>query len=152
MSKRVLALIGVTMTAAVLATGARAEELVKYTIDKKGYTIPQSLTGKPGDPVKGREVAIDRRKGNCLSCHKMPVPEQPFHGAIGPPLTGVGARYSAEQLRLRIVDAKMFNPHTIMPSFYKVDGFHRPLEKFAGKPILSAQEVEDVIAYLGTIK
>ena len=100
----------------------------------------------------GKQLAMARSKGNCLACHQMPIPEQPFHGAIAPPLMGVGARYTPAQLRLRLVDAKMFNPRTIMPSFYKVEGIHQPLKKFAGKPILTAQEVEDVIAYLGTIK
>ena len=81
----------------------------------------------------------------------MPV-DEPFHGRIAPPLVGVGARYTEGQLRMRVVDPKVFNPMTAMPSFYKVKGMHRPLPEFEGKPILTAQEVEDVVAYLTTLK
>ena len=103
--------------------------------------------------MNGKQVAVDRRKGNCLACHQMPIPEQSVPRGHRPAADGRGrALLTPEQLRLRLVDAKAFNPRTIMPSFYKVDGVHRPLDKFAGKPILTAQEVEDVIAYLGTIK
>lgn len=146
-ARAVLALAGIMLTA-----GAGADDLVKYTVDTKNQAIHESLTGKPGDPANGKKVAIDRRKGNCLACHEMPIPEQPFHGAIAPPLTGIGARLDADRLRLRLVNAKAFNPRTIMPSFYKVDDRHRVLDKFQGKPILTAQEIEDVIAYLETIK
>jgi sulfur-oxidizing protein SoxX len=152
MTTRVFGKMVLIVVGAMLAASVGAEGLVKYTVDTKKMEIADSLTGKPGDPENGKAVAIDRRKGNCLACHQMPIPEQAFHGAIAPPLMGVGARYTPAQLRLRVVDAKMFNPRTIMPGFYKVDGIHRPLEKFEGKPILSAQEVEDVIAYLETIK
>lgn len=152
MTKRVFGRVVVVMVSAMLTVSAGAEGLAKYTVDTKNLSIAQSLTAKPGNPENGKKVAIDRKKGNCLACHQMPIPEQSFHGSIGPPLMGVGARYSPEQLRLRIVDPKMFNPRTIMPSFYKVDGINRPLKKFKDKPILTAQEVEDVIAYLGTIR
>ena len=117
-----------------------------------GESVPKSLTGKAGDPVAGRETAIGRKKGNCLACHVLPIPEQAFHGEVGPDLSDVGSRMSAGEMRLRIVDPKVSNDETIMPSFYKTDGFHRVLEKFQGKTILSAQEVEDVIAYLMTLK
>jgi sulfur-oxidizing protein SoxX len=152
MAKHVFGKVVVVMVSAMLAASAGAEGLARYTVDTSNLAIQKSLTGKAGDPANGKKVAISRKKGNCLACHRMPIPEQSFHGAIGPPLTGVGARYTPAQLRLRMVDAKVFNPRTIMPSFYKVDDYHRPLKKFAGKPILTAQEVEDVIAYLGTIK
>jgi sulfur-oxidizing protein SoxX len=140
----------------VLLTGcgttATAAKDAKFTVDRNDFSIRQSLTGKPGDPDNGRKVAINRKKGNCLACHTMPVPEQPFHGRIGPPLTGIGARYTPEQLRLRVVNPKVVNPNTIMPSFYKTDGYNRPLKKFADGTILSAQEVEDVVAYLTTLR
>lgn len=128
-----------------------AQELVKYTVNG-GTSIPQSLTGKPGDPAAGREVAINRRQGNCLACHEMPIPEQPFHGEVGPDLNGVASRYTEGELRLRVVDPKAINPDTIMPSFYKADGFHRVMKNFQGKTVLTAQQVEDVIAYLMTLK
>ena len=115
-------------------------------------SIPESLTGKPGDPAKGRQVAINRKLGNCLACHKMPIPEQQFHGEVGPDLNGVGSRYKVGELRLRVVNSKILNEGTIMPAFYRSDGYHRVLKNFKGKTIISAQEVEDVIAYLVTLK
>lgn len=152
MMKRPFAKVVVAVACAMLAGTVAAEELVMYTVDTSDYSIPEPLTAKPGDPVAGRTTAVDRKRGNCLACHTMPVPEQPFHGLIAPPLASVGARYDAGQLRLRVVDPKVINPNTPMPSFYKVEGIHRPSKKFAGKPILEAQEVEDVVAYLQTLK
>jgi sulfur-oxidizing protein SoxX len=119
---------------------------------KDGESIPRSLTGVAGDPAAGRAVAIDRKKGNCLACHVLPIPEQSFHGEIGPDLSDVASRLSEGELRLRVVDPKVVNDDTIMPSFYKVDGFHRVLKKFEGKTVLGPQDVEDVIAYLMTLK
>jgi len=142
---------GLLAAVAAMPAGVGAEELAKFTI-KDGESIPQSLTGQPGDSINGRKVAINRKKGNCLACHVMPVPEQPFHGAVGPALSGVGSRYDAGELRLRIVNPKYANPDSIMPSFYKADGFHRVLKGFEGRSMLSAQEVEDVVAYLVTLK
>ena len=152
MMKRPFAKVVVAVACAVLAGTAAADELVKYTVDKDNYSIPEPLTATAGDAAKGRAAAIDRKRGNCLACHTMPVPEQPFHGLIAPPLASVGARYDAGQLRLRVVDPKALNPNTPMPSFYKDDGIFRPSKQFAGKPILSAQEVEDVVAYLLTLQ
>ena len=115
--------------------------------------IPASLTGKPGDPANGRKIAIDRRKGNCLACPVISaIPEQQFHGNIGPSLDGIGAIYSEAELRLRVVNPKVLNPDTMMPSFYRTTGFHRVQKKWEGKTIISAQEVEDVIAFLKTLK
>ncbi len=142
-------------TALVFASGAALADGVKdvsTTYKVVDDTIPQSLTGKPGDPVKGRKIAINRKKGNCLACHQMPIPEQPFHGEISPDLSGVAERYTAAEIRMRIVDPKVLNEDTIMPSFYRNNGFHRVLKKFQGKTMLSAQEVEDVLAYLMTLK
>ena len=146
------AISAVALCAAMGMVGtASAETLITYTI-VDDFSIPKSLTGTAGDPVKGREVAINRRLGNCLACHVMPIPEQPFHGETGPTLFGVADRYSEGELRLRVVDSKAINPYTMMPAFYRVEGFHRVAERFAGKPILTAQEVEDVVAYLMTLK
>jgi sulfur-oxidizing protein SoxX len=130
--------------------GADAAELVRYKIVGEG--IPKSLTGKPGDAKKGRKLAINRKKGNCLACHKMPIPEQAFHGEVGPDLKGVAGRYSEAQLRLRVVNPKKANPDTIMPAFYRNTGFHRVMKKFKGKTIIGAQDVEDIVAYLKTLK
>jgi len=82
----------------------------------------------------------------------MPIPEQQFHGNLGPSLVGVGERYDEGELRLRVVDAKVVNPDTTMPAFYRSSGLHRVLKKFQGKTILAAQDVEDIVAYLTTLK
>jgi sulfur-oxidizing protein SoxX len=105
-----------------------------------------------GDPANGRKIAINRKLGNCLACHVLPIPEQPFHGEVGPDLSGVGGNLSAGAIRLRIVNPKVVNPDTIMPAFYRNDGFERVLKKFQGKTMLSAQQVEDVVAYMMTLK
>ncbi|MDP6705896.1 MAG: sulfur oxidation c-type cytochrome SoxX [Alphaproteobacteria bacterium] len=133
------------------ALAGEAKQLVKYTVVDES-SIPKSLTGKTGDAKNGRKIAIHRKKGNCLACHEMPISEQPFHGQIGPDLKGVAERYSEGELRLRVVNPKIVNEASIMPSFYRNDGFHRVLKKFQGKTLLSAQEVEDVVAYLMTLK
>jgi len=130
---------------------AEGDTTVAYEVVDE-VSIPQNLTDQPGDPENGRAVAIHRKKGNCLACHIMPIPEQSFHGEIGPDLNGVASRYDAGELRLRIVNPKVLNPDTIMPAYYKNDGLHRVLKDFEGKTLLTAQEVEDVIAYLQTLK
>jgi sulfur-oxidizing protein SoxX len=135
----------------LLGAGAQAEELVMFEI-AGGESIDKSLTGQPGDPANGRKVAIDRKLGNCLACHVMPAPEQPFHGDVGPDLSETGGNLSEGQIRLRIVNSKVLNPDTIMPAFYRNDGFERVLKKFQGKTMLSAQQVEDVVAYVMTLK
>ena len=150
----VLPLIGAAVLAGasiLTPAGVTAEELVKFRI-ADGTSIPDSLTGSAGDPVKGREVAIHRQKGNCLACHTMPAPEQPYHGEVGPDLSDVGSRLSEGELRLRVVNPKYFNPNTIMPAFYRTEGLHMVAKKFQGKPMLTAEEVEDVVAYLMTLK
>ncbi|MBT3307002.1 MAG: sulfur oxidation c-type cytochrome SoxX [Alphaproteobacteria bacterium] len=114
--------------------------------------IAKSLTGKSGDAAKGRKLAINRKKGNCLACHVMPIPEQAFHGEIGPSLKGVASRLTEGQVRLRIVDPKYFNRDTIMPAFYKNTGFTRVMKKFKGKSMLSAAQIEDLVAYTMTLK
>jgi len=145
-----IAAMGVALSLAVIGNEAAAE-LVKYKV-VKGESIPKSLTAKPGDAKKGRSLAINRKKGNCLACHTLPIPEQPFHGNIGTDLNGVASRMSEGEMRLRIVDPKVVNPDTIMPSFYRTAGFHRVLKKWKGKTVIGAQDVEDIIAYLKTLK
>lgn len=144
------AAVGAVFSLAVMGD-APAAELMKYKVVDE-TSIPKSLTGKAGDAKKGRKLSINRKKGNCLACHVMPIPEQQFHGTIGPDLKGVAGRYEVGELRLRVVDPKVINEDTIMPSFYKNTGFHRVLKKFKGKSVLAAQEVEDIVAYLQTLK
>lgn len=140
-----------TVAAVVIAaSAASAHDLVKYEI--VDHAIPKSLTGTAGDAKNGEKVFVNRRLGNCLSCHTVSsLSSQPFHGEIGPPLDGVAERYTEGQLRLQVVNAKAVNPDTIMPGFYRTDLF-RVLKGFRKTPILTAQEVEDVIAYLKTLK
>ena len=145
-----LALLAAGLGALMVSQPGSGEELVAYEI-VDDFSIPEPLTTTPGDPERGREVAINRRLGNCLACHGMPIEEQPFHGEVGPPLNGVADRYDAGELRLRIVDSKVVNPETIMPAFHRAAGLHRVSAQFADNPILTAQEVEDVVAYLMTL-
>jgi L-cysteine S-thiosulfotransferase len=117
-------------------------------------TLPAALTGRPGDAKKGTKVVVGRRLGNCLSCHEIgALRGEEFHGDVGPPLDGVAARWDTAALRMIVVNAKMvFGGETIMPAFYWTEGLNRVRPEFAGKPILTAQQVEDVVAFLATLK
>jgi len=117
-----------------------------------GDAIPASLTGASGDPARGRAIVVDRQVGLCLLCHSGPLPEQRFQGDLGPDLGGVGARLSAGQIRLRIVDPARANPATIMPAYFKTEGLERVAPALRGKTVLSAQQIEDVVAFLVTLK
>ncbi|MEE3050574.1 MAG: sulfur oxidation c-type cytochrome SoxX, partial [Pseudomonadota bacterium] len=128
-----------------------AEKMMKKYVVKDG-AIAKSLTGKSGNAANGRKLAINRKQGNCLACHVMPIPEQPYHGQIGPDLNGVAGRLKEGEVRARLVNPKLANPDTIMPAFYKKDGFTRVLKKFQGKTMLSAEQVEDLVAYTMTLK
>jgi sulfur-oxidizing protein SoxX len=116
-----------------------------------GDAIPQSLTGKPGDAARGRAIVADRRVGLCLLCHRGPFPEVALQGDLAPDLSGAGGRWTEGQLRLRIVDAHRVDPATIMPSYYRTDGLAHVAAGFAGKPILTARQIEDVVAFLATL-
>jgi len=131
--------------------GALAEqELRPFTM--VGDAIPGSLTGAAGDPEHGRAVVLDRRLDACLLCHTGPFPEEKFQGTLAPDLSGVASRYSEGQLRLRLVDPTRLNPDTIMPPYYRVDGLTRVGAAWRGKPILTAEQVEDVVAFLLTLR
>ena len=133
------------------ASGAAAQEPLRpYTI--VGDAIPASLTGAKGDPARGRAIVLNRQVGLCLLCHSGPFPEERFQGNMAPDLKGTGARWSEGELRLRMVDARKLNPETIMPPYYVVDGMNRVLPTFRGKPILSAEQIEDVVAFLTTLR
>ena len=105
-----------------------------------------------GDPARGRATVADRQVGLCLLCHSAPIPEERFQGDLAPSLEGVGRRLSEAELRQRLVDPAALNPKTIMPSYYKSEGLARVAPAFRGKAILSAQQIDDVVAYLATLK
>lgn len=144
-----MAALRVLVVAALFAAQpARGAE--PYVVD--GDAISLSLTGKPGDPAAGRAIVGDRRRGLCLLCHSGPFPEERFQGNLAPDLAGAGDRLDEGQLRLRIVASRRLNPDTIMPSYGKSSGFALPAAAFAGKPILTPQEIEDVVAFLKTLR
>ena len=101
---------------------------------------------------RGAAIVADRRVGLCLLCHAAPLPDPQFHGTLGPPLHGVGARLDREQLRLRLLDPKRFNPDTLMPAYGKAPGLQRVAPAFANQPVLSDEQIDDVIAYLETLR
>jgi sulfur-oxidizing protein SoxX len=143
--------IAAIQIAAALADGvSRAEELRRY--QTTGGAIAASLTGVPGDVARGRSIILNRKLGLCLLCHSGPFPEERFHGNLAPDLKGAGTRLSAGELRLRIVDSAKLNPHTIMPAYYIVDGRNRVALAYRGKPILTAEQIEDVVAFLTTLR
>src|SRR5437879_2133924 len=140
----------VILMASLCRPASAQDELRSYTIVRD--SIPESLTGKPGDAKRGRTIVADRTVGLCLLCHSGPIPEERFQGNLAPSLAGAGARWSEGQLRLRLVDAARLNPDTIMPPYYRLDHLQRVAKNFDGKTIFTAEQVEDVVAYLATLK
>lgn len=117
-----------------------------------GDAIPAPLTGAGGDAAAGRRIVLNRHVGLCLLCHSGPFPEERFQGTIGPDLKGVGARLSAGQNRLRIVDPGRIHAATIMPAYYRTEGLQRVAPAFRGKTVLTAEQIEDVVAFLSTLR
>jgi sulfur-oxidizing protein SoxX len=136
-------------TLLALASVAAAQELRSYAV--VGDAIPASLTGAAGDATRGRALVVDR-SSTCILCHSGPFPEQQFQGDVAPGLAGIGSRWSAGQIRLRLVDASHLNAATIMPSYYRIDGLNSVGRAWQGKPILSAEQIEDIVAYLVTLR
>ncbi len=114
--------------------------------------MPESLTGAKGDPSRGRAIVASRQIGLCLLCHSGPFPEERFQGNLAPDLRGAGRRWSEGQLRLRIVDPGRLNPSTIMPAYHRTEGLVRVAPAYRGKPVLSAAQIEDVVAFLTTLR
>jgi sulfur-oxidizing protein SoxX len=133
-----------------LASGAAAAPTP--AVEVVGDTIPKPLSDAPGEPARGRAIVVDRQRGLCLLCHSGPFPEERFQGTLAPDLGGAGARWSAEQLRLRLVDSSRLNPDTIMPSYYRIDHLRQVARAWEGKTVLTAQEIEDVISFLKTLQ
>ena len=114
--------------------------------------IAEPLTATAGDPARGRAIVANRQLGLCLLCHPAPIPEERFQGNLAPDLAGAGSRWTAAQLRLRVVDARRLNPQTLMPPYQRTEGLTRVGTPWQGKPLLDAQQVEDVVAYLASLK
>ena len=144
------ALMAAVCCALVAGAPVRAQALRPYTI--VGDAIPASLTGAKGDPARGRAIVTNRNVGLCLLCHSGPFPDERFQGNMAPDLEGAGKRWSEGELRLRLVDARKLNPATIMPPYYVVDDMNRVVPSLRGKPILSAEQIEDVVAFLATLR
>lgn len=131
------------------ATFTAHGEAPAYVIEN--YAIAEPLTTSPADPERGQAIMIDREGGNCLGCHAAPLDAE-FFGTTGPDLAGVGSRLTAAQIRLRLVDPKVINPMTMMPAYFKSEGLHRVRRDFIGQSVLSAQAIEDIVAYLASLK
>ncbi len=154
---------GLIAGAIVLASmvGASAGEVLPSQVKYEDGSIEQSLTGVAGDAASGREIVGNKGLGNCVACHEVTdLKDVPFHGEIGPMLDGAGDRWSEAELRGIVANAKIMFPDSMMPSFYKVEGFVRPGNAYTGKAadpetfasLLTAQQIEDVVAYLSTLK
>ncbi len=133
-----------------LSAPALAQGLVPYEVS--GDTIAVPLSGLQGDAARGRAIVASRQQGLCLLCHSGPIPEERFQGTLAPSLAGAGARWNAAQLRLRLVDPQRLMPGSLMPAYYRVDGLQQVGAAWRGKPLLDAQQIEDVVAYLATLK
>lgn len=117
------------------------------------YAITEPLCGLVGDAQRGKAIVTDSNRGNCLACHQLPIPGVEAYGTIGPPLDNIAARLSVPMIRLRVVDTRSINPLSIMPGFYRDPRLiNRPGKDFLGRTFLTAQQVEDVIAYMATLK
>jgi sulfur-oxidizing protein SoxX len=128
--------------------GLEREAHDDYRVDGDAIAMPLA---RMGDAARGREVLMGR-DGNCLLCHAAPETGVRFMGNLAPTLSGIGARMSPAQLRLRLVDSSRLNPETIMPSYYRIAGLNQVAQAYRGKPILTAQQIEDVVAYLSTLR
>ena len=129
----------------------RAETNKFFEIDKKKFIAVKIKKDLQGNIERGKKIFISR-KVNCLSCHEAPIIEEKFQGNFGPPLGGIGSRYNKDELRLRVIDSKSVNPNSIMPSYFKKIKFERTPREFLNRTILSAQEVEDLVEYLYSLK
>lgn len=147
----VYAIIAGTVCTVVAACTVAPSTATLPVFDVVGDSVPVPLTTMPGDAARGRTVMAGR-DANCLLCHAVPESGERFMGSVAPSLSGVGARLKAAQLRLRVVDQSRLNRDTVMPSYYRVSGLHNVAEAYRGKPILTAQQIEDVVAYLQTLR
>jgi sulfur-oxidizing protein SoxX len=147
-----MALVALAATALYCAPAVAADvpglPLLRIVADG----IADPLAGATGDAARGRALIVARESANCVLCHALPDAAVRFAGNVGPSLAGIGARLTAAQLRLRVADNQSLNPETVMPSYYRVSGLDRVAEPYAGRPVLTAADVEDVVAYLATLR
>ena len=139
------------MLAALLVLSAQAAPAQPIAYVVQGDSIPAPLTNAPADAARGRRIVVDRSVGGCVLCHAGPFPEERIQSDIAPGLSGVGDRLTPGQLRLRLVDPQLVDPDSIMPATYRTDGLNRVGDAWRGKPMLSAQQIEDIVAYLSTL-
>lgn len=154
--------LAITTIIAIAASGAYAfaGEVSPTDVSFSDGSVAESLSGTPGDAAEGRKIVGSKKLGNCVACHAVTeLSDIPFHGEIGPSLDGAGDRWNEAELRGIVANAKIMFEGTLMPSFYKTEGFIRPGKAYTGKaaddtfaPLLSAQQIEDVVAYLATLK
>ncbi len=135
----------------VAACDQQSNQLVEAP-DIVGDSLPVALTSEVGDPVRGAHVFVERDLGHCVLCHQVAGLDAPFQGNVGPALSDIGHRLSSGQIRLRIVDYQTIQPGTLMPSYYRIHDLNRVSLEYKGKPALEPQEVEDLVAYLETLK
>lgn len=145
----VLAAMAIAMADMTTVLSQSPQSIVALTV--VGDAIVEPLTASAGEPARGRRIVLDREAGNCLICHRLPEPNEPFQGDLGPDLSGIGKRLTAGQIRLQLVDRSRLNPQTLMPAYHRVEGLKRVAARYRGKPVLTAQEIEDVVTYLGTL-
>jgi sulfur-oxidizing protein SoxX len=136
--------------ATLLVALPAAGSVAPFTVT--GDAIEAPLEGRRGDPSRGEAVVKNRETANCLICHAIPDPHERFMGDIGPPLQGIGTRLTPGQIRLRLVDPTLLNPRAIMPAYHRIAGLTHVDERYRGRPVLTAQEIEDVVAWLATLK
>ncbi|MGD9869268.1 MAG: sulfur oxidation c-type cytochrome SoxX [Hyphomicrobiales bacterium] len=149
---RLAALLAAALLAAGVGGGAAASPAAMLVYQVRGDAVAAPLGGLKGDPDRGKALMLDRRRGNCLICHAFPAVAEPFQGEIGPAMAGVANRLSIGQIRLRMIDQSRINPRTIMPPYYRTKDLTDVAPEYAGRPALSAQEIEDVVAYLATLR
>ena len=142
--------LGLLVGGGVVAVAAMGAPIVAYRVVDDG--IPVALTEQPGDVARGRDIATNRQIGMCPLCHQLPSASANAQGDIATNLAGAGGRWTLPQLRLRVVDSRRVNATSVMPSYYKTSDRKRVAANWHDKPILDAQQVEDVVAWLASLK
>jgi len=132
------------------ACGQAHSERLASALRIEGDAVPEPLNGVGGDPVRGHQVFVSREEGHCVLCHQIDGLEAEFQGNVGPDLTGIGTRLTAGQIRYRIVDAQSVWPDTVMPSYYRTGGLRQVGQAYRGSPALTAEQIEDIVAFLET--